>query len=123
MASNKRKIAWSVVLGGLLIVALLVTLECSSKRRPSLSASLRLPVGKVAPVVRVRGDHVVILASDGSLWSCGDSTDGWSVLGLGNITNQKSLRRIGNDKDWVSVSISAHHALALKSNGSVWGWG
>src|SRR5436190_23037503 len=40
------------------------------------------------------------------------------------MTNlQTSLRRIGSDNDWVDISTSWSHALALKSDGTMWAWG
>lgn len=93
------------------------------RSRGNLAQGFRLPVGKGTPMVRVRGDHVMLLASDGSLWSCGESTDGWPVLGLGGVTNETSLRRIGSEQDWGSISCSGHHTLAIKADGTLWAWG
>ncbi|MGZ0708602.1 CARDB domain-containing protein [Coraliomargarita sp. W4R53] len=45
---------------------------------------------------------------------------------LGNGTHggtQKSPVRVGSGADWVWVSKSQTHALALKADGSLWGWG
>jgi alpha-tubulin suppressor-like RCC1 family protein len=68
---------------------------------------------------------VIILASDGSLWSWGEERLGWPVLGLTNTNIQKtvSLRRIGYDTDWASISVSGDDCLAVKSDGSLWAWG
>jgi len=67
----------------------------------------------------------IILASDGSLWSWGEESLGWPVLGLKNtkIQNTVSLHRIGNDTDWVSVAIGDAQSLAIKSDGALWAWG
>ena len=83
----------------------------------------RLPVGRVTPAIGLGSTHGVILAADGSLWAWGENNNGWSVMGLGNITNQTSLRRIGDETDWVSIAVGWHHNLALKSDGTLWGWG
>jgi RNA polymerase sigma factor (sigma-70 family) len=84
---------------------------------------LRLPVGTGTPAVALGSKHGLILASDGSLWSWGENENGWSVLGLGSITNQTSLRRIGDENDWRSIAVSDHHTLAIKSDGTMWSWG
>ena len=85
-----------------------------------------LPTGNVTPMVAYGySRYVVILASDGSLWSWGEERLGWPVLGLSNtkIQNTASLRRIGQDADWRSVSVGDAECLAIKADGSLWGWG
>lgn len=85
---------------------------------------LRLPVGQGTPAISLGERHGLILASDGSLWSWGSDFLGWPVLGLGTLTNRTtSLRRIGQDTNWVSISASSTHNLALKADGSLWTWG
>jgi alpha-tubulin suppressor-like RCC1 family protein len=87
------------------------------------AGSVRLPVGSGTPRICLGGGHGIILASDGSLWSWGENYLGWPVLGQGKIDTQTSLRRIGMDNDWIDVSSSFTHCLALKSDGTMWGWG
>jgi alpha-tubulin suppressor-like RCC1 family protein len=96
----------------------------SNSHRPVKGLSeFRLPGGHVTPAVCKGGTHGIILAPDGSLWAWGENYDGWSVLGLGGITNQTSLHRVGNETDWASIAVSWHHNLAIKSDGTLWGWG
>jgi hypothetical protein len=49
-------------------------------------AKFRLPLGQITPVIGLGSGHGVIVASDGSLWSRGENTDGWpvAVIGPGN---------------------------------------
>ena len=84
---------------------------------------LRLPVGKGAPAISLGERHGLILASDGSLWSWGSDFLGWPVLGLGNVTPQTRLRRIGNETNWVSISAGTAHNVAIKADGTLWAWG
>ncbi len=85
---------------------------------------LRLLVGTGTPAISLGDLHGIILASDGSLWSWGSEKLGWPVLGLGGLTNRSSsLRRIGEDTNWVSISAGASHNLAIKSDGTLWTWG
>jgi alpha-tubulin suppressor-like RCC1 family protein len=44
-------------------------------------------------------------------------------MGLGSITNQTSLHRIGSETDWTSIAVGWDHNLAIKSDGTLWGWG
>jgi alpha-tubulin suppressor-like RCC1 family protein len=91
---------------------------------PSVAGTrLKLPIGNVAPVISMGSTHGIILASDGSLWSWGDNFLGWPVLAQGHISTQAVLKRIGDELDWVDVSSSRTHCLALKSDGTMWAWG
>jgi alpha-tubulin suppressor-like RCC1 family protein len=89
----------------------------------SLSGGLKLPVGKGTPAISLGERHGLILASDGSLWSWGSDFLGWPVLGLGNVTPQTRLRRIGHETNWISISAGTAHNLAIKSDGTLWAWG
>ena len=84
----------------------------------------KLPTGSLRPSLAIGGNHAVILASDGSLWTWGKDGSGWQVLGLGtNIRTQACLRRIGIDNNWANVAVGGSTTLALKSDGTLWAWG
>ena len=85
--------------------------------------SHHLPTGNVEPMIAKSSGYGIILASDGSLWSWGEEPIGWPVLGFANIKNTVSLRRIGNETDWVDVAAAYSHCLAIKSDGTLWAWG
>jgi alpha-tubulin suppressor-like RCC1 family protein len=129
MAGTKAKKTIIVAVAVLLAVnaaILLRVLGVGAARSPQKGGTgvrFKLPTGKGTPAIGLGSGHGVILASDGSLWAWGDNTDGWSVMGLGNLTNQTSLRRIGNGSNWVSLAVGMHHNLAIKSDGTLWGWG
>jgi alpha-tubulin suppressor-like RCC1 family protein len=89
--------------------------------RPSNS---RLPTGPLKPKVALGMFHGVILASDGSLWTWGECKLGWHALGLGpNIQTQPRLQQIGTETNWIDVAVGGSTTIALKSDGSIWGWG
>jgi len=74
--------------------------------------------------VAIGANHGVILASDGSLWTWGETGFGWQVLGLGsNVRTQACLRRIGLETNWVNIAVGGSSTLALKSDGTIWAWG
>ncbi|MGA2245158.1 MAG: hypothetical protein ABSH48_09180 [Verrucomicrobiota bacterium] len=86
--------------------------------------SWKLPTGNGTAAVTIGNHHGVILASDGSLWTWGDTGDGWQVLGLGTtVRTQACLRRIGLESNWVDVAVGGSSTLALKSDGTMWAWG
>ncbi len=70
-------------------------------------------------------DFTIALKRDGTLWGFGSNY--WGQLGLGSMgqCNIFPPVQIGTDNDWVSVSASKerYHAIALKSDGTLWAWG
>jgi len=84
---------------------------------------LKLPVGQGAPAISLGQTHGLILASDGSLWSWGSDFLGWPVLGLGNVTGQTRLRRIGSDTNWVSITAGEATTSPSNRTGHFGPWG
>jgi alpha-tubulin suppressor-like RCC1 family protein len=105
-----------------LVLVLTVTVILFS-RKPSSHRPGRLPLGTNTATIAVGAKHGVMIASDGSLWSWGENTYGWPVLGLANTNVQPSLRPIGSDRNWRNITVGWHHNLAIKSDGTLWGWG
>lgn len=66
--------------------------------------------------------HSVAIMNNGTLWAWG-----WNAYGqLGNGTTVDLLTptQIGTHTDWLKVANKhASHTIALKSNGTLWGWG
>ncbi|HLX68666.1 MAG TPA: sigma-70 family RNA polymerase sigma factor [Verrucomicrobiae bacterium] len=124
MAWTKAKTA--IVTGVVVISAAAVTLVAVNEFQHGEREQLRLPTGNVTPMVKYGYSHnFVVLASDGSLWSWGEERLGWPVLGLSdtNIDHTTKLRRIGDATNWVSVAAGGYGCLAIKSDGTLWGWG
>jgi alpha-tubulin suppressor-like RCC1 family protein len=75
--------------------------------------------------------NLVVVKADGSLWAMGrnsrilltgdDTAPG--AVGDGSGQDRAELVRLGTDNDWVEVASGAGFSLALKSDGSLWGWG
>lgn len=62
------------------------------------------------------------IKSDGSLWMWGSNSYG--ELGLGNTVSNAIPTKIGTDSDrWKSVSPGGFHTIAIKADGTLWGWG
>lgn len=66
--------------------------------------------------------HSVALKTDGSVWA-------WGMNDFGQIGNNSYVHKIptptraGLDNDWVHISAGEETVLAIKSNGTLWGWG
>jgi alpha-tubulin suppressor-like RCC1 family protein len=67
--------------------------------------------------------HTLAIQSNGSLWGWGQNNSG--EMGNGTCcNNQLSPVQIGTATDWKQVQTSLTGAsLALKQNGTLWGWG
>jgi len=63
------------------------------------------------------------IKSDGTLWVWGSNVDG--QLGVGPTLNSRAEvpMRINKDHDWAKVAAGEGYYIALKKDGSLWGWG
>ena len=66
--------------------------------------------------------YSVAIKSDGSLWAWGRNKGGQILLGK-NAENTATPARFGTASDWVSVACRSASSFALKTDGSLWGWG
>ena len=69
--------------------------------------------------------YAFFIKENGTLWAVGDNSNGVSGVGDG-ATNHKVPTQVGKDSDWKTVSVSrffGHTALAIKNDGTLWGWG
>ncbi len=69
------------------------------------------------------GSHTAALKTDGTVWTCGDNTYGE----LGYITdpaiNNPTFAQIPSLSSIVMISSGAVHMMAVKNDGTLWGWG
>lgn len=64
------------------------------------------------------------IKTDGSLWGWGSSSGVRYFFGNGIDTySSQTPVRIGTDSDWKQVCIGPSTTIALKNNGTRWGWG
>ena len=68
-------------------------------------------------------EHTIMLKNDGTLWGCGNNSNG--QLGLGeNTSNQATFTQIiANTDDIKSVYCGSFHTFILKNDGTLWGCG
>jgi alpha-tubulin suppressor-like RCC1 family protein len=66
--------------------------------------------------------HTIARKTNNTIWSSGLNTFG--QLGLGYITNTVfPLVQSGTDSDWLTIAAGGHHSVAIKNNGTLYGWG
>ena len=70
-------------------------------------------------------ETTLAIKSDGTLWSWG--ADYWGATGLGKATETSSVTnrptQVGSETEWKTVSLLDDTVLAIRSDGSLWGWG
>ncbi len=67
-------------------------------------------------------DFTLALKNDGTLWSWGSNFDGQLGYGIKTVPITEPYK-VGNDNDWVGIAAGLTHAMALKSNGTLWAFG
>ena len=66
--------------------------------------------------------HTLAVKSDGTLWAWGNNYEG--QLGTGTVGEQlPSPLQVGTASNWAMVACGQYHTLAMKSDGTLWGWG
>lgn len=73
-------------------------------------------------IINHTGSRVIALKRNKTLWSMGDMNT-YGELGLGHNTPVYTLTQIGSDADWEWISSGDLHTYALKTNGTLHGWG
>ena len=79
--------------------------------------------------ISFQGSFTIAIKTDGTLWATGNNHFGQLGLGFGSdpITGFQpqisSPVQIGLNTTWKQVACGRQHTLALKTNGTIWGWG
>ncbi|MCX6837318.1 MAG: SUMF1/EgtB/PvdO family nonheme iron enzyme, partial [Verrucomicrobia bacterium] len=90
------------------------------------SSSIPVRVGSLNDWKTVSAaNHNLALKRDGSIWAWGmnNQSNGGGQIGNGTTTDVLSPVRVGTEMDWAKVEAGSAHSLALKTTGSLWGWG
>ena len=83
---------------------------------------VRIGTGTDWTAVAAGASHSLALRDDGSLWAWG--ANGAGQLGI-HSTSASALQpvRVGNQNNWVAITAAGDTSLALREDGSLWGWG
>lgn len=88
------------------------------------NSNIPLQIGIDTDWVRVTAGsvHSGAIKNDGTLWIWGSNYYG--QLGLGDgISSQNTPQQVGQDTNWMEISFTVESSLAIKTDGTRWGWG
>ncbi len=68
-------------------------------------------------------NQVLAIKDDGSLWAWGYNLVGQLGIGIDFIGIHEEPMRVGEENDWLYVSAGFVRPLAIKNDGTLWGWG
>ena len=67
-------------------------------------------------------NHTAAIKTDGSLWIWGEG--GYGKLGINNTGNRSTpVTTFTGGNNWKQVSGGQSHTMAIKTDGTLWGWG
>ncbi|MDP4161393.1 MAG: cell wall-binding repeat-containing protein, partial [Bacillota bacterium] len=67
--------------------------------------------------------HSLALSSDGTVWAWGDNSEGELGNNKSELQNSPVPVQVSNLTNVIAVAAGGAHSLALKKDGTVWGWG
>jgi len=70
-----------------------------------------------------RSNGTLAIKSDGTMWAAGRTDYGQLGIGVANSDPVPLFIQVGTDSDWASVSLAEVHAMAIKTDGTLWGTG
>ena len=69
------------------------------------------------------GVATLAIKTNGTLWSWGDNGTGRLGQNVSNTTDRSSPVQVGALTSWSQVASGGTHVMAVKTNGTLWGWG
>jgi alpha-tubulin suppressor-like RCC1 family protein len=87
------------------------------------SSPVQVGTGTNWSTMSTRGLSTLAIKTDGTLWSWGRNYQGVLGLNLEGFNYRSSPIQVGTDTNWSKVSHSGTHAMAIKTDGTLWAWG
>jgi alpha-tubulin suppressor-like RCC1 family protein len=111
-----------VVSGGTVTVPRPLRLKVKAWKTGSAPSAVRVADYGITGAVAAGAYHTLALKADGTVWSWGYNASG--QLGDGSLVQRLSPVQVSGLTDVVAIAAgSANTSLALKRDGTVWGWG
>jgi len=107
---------WGEGLGGALATG--TSAQVSSPTQVAADKSWKSVVGWLATTA---GGVCGGITQSGELWMWGVGTSG--QLGQGDAISRSSMVQVGTSSDWSQIVTNTGGVMALKTNGTLWGWG
>ncbi|MCD9616088.1 MULTISPECIES: RCC1 domain-containing protein [Chryseobacterium] len=79
--------------------------------------------GQCFKKISTQWETVIALNEDGNIWEWGSNNDGQLGLGTYNYTDKNIPFQLTTSNDWKDVISSHSGTMALKNDGTLWGWG
>jgi alpha-tubulin suppressor-like RCC1 family protein len=73
-------------------------------------------------IISSGGDSAMAIKNNGTLWGWGGN-GGIGAIGAGTSFIEPFPIQIGTDSNWETLDYGGGHGIALKTNGTLWGWG
>jgi alpha-tubulin suppressor-like RCC1 family protein len=86
----------------------------------ALTVWTKLSITNVKQIVYTNGASIAI-KNDGTMWSAGHAT--LTGINAAPGTATYAWTKIGTDTNWAYVAIGDNHAMAIKTDGTMYGWG
>lgn len=67
--------------------------------------------------------HTVALKTDGTVWNWGSNMDGQMGSGSSSYEADALPIKVGTVSTWSKVSAGGYSTIAIRTNGTAWGWG
>ncbi len=96
---------------------------CMNRRTAAilLACSVATSAQAAEPHVSVGSEHMLLVKSDGTLWSWG--RDQWGQLGLNGTGSKNVPTQIPNAAGFIDIIARGSFSLGLKADGTVWAFG
>jgi len=88
----------------------------------TVAPAIQIGIGYTWKAVSCGYQYALAIREDGTLWAWGQTYNTGS-LGDGTSNPSASPIQIGTDTDWTKIFAGEFHNMAIKSNGTLWGWG
>ena len=109
----------ALILAGTLLPASVV-----SYSKPVFAADVPVQTGSASLATVSAGlVHSLALSSDGTVWAWGDNSEGQLGNNQSELHNSSTPVHVSDLTDVIAVAAGGAHSLALKNDGTVWGWG